>query len=217
MLVKMHHLLSEYGTFWNKRNRNSLYVGILFFILALYIQGGASRYSERSATRFVGDVFLDNLPTVNLNFIVVEGALFLTLAIIILLVVRPRYLIFSLKSMSILIVVRSFFVTLTHLGIYPNPIIFDNTFFDRLYLLFNLQGGYFFSGHVGTLFLMALIFWDEKFWRWTFLALSVLMGVVVLLAHIHYSIDVFAAPFMVYGIFRIAQELFPTDYKLIAG
>jgi hypothetical protein len=35
----------------------------------------------------------------------------------------------------------------------------------------------------------------------------------VLFAHVHYSIDVFASPFMTYGIFTIAKTLFPQDYK----
>ena len=36
------------------------------------------------------------------------------------------------------------------------------------------------------------IFWDEKLWRYVFLALAVVFGAAVLLAHVHYSIDVFA-------------------------
>ncbi len=38
---------------------------------------------------------------------------------------------------------------------------------------------------------------------------------VVLFAHVHYSIDVFAAPFMVYGIFAITAKFFKNDYFLI--
>jgi membrane-associated phospholipid phosphatase len=34
-------------------------------------------------------------------------------------------------------------------------------------------------------------------------------GASVLLAHVHYSIDVFAAPFIVYGVFVIAAKVFP--------
>jgi hypothetical protein len=47
------------------------------------------------------------------------------------------------------------------------------------------------------------------------LILSFVFAVAVLLAHIHYSIDVFAAPFMAYGIFKVSQYLFLRDYKLI--
>lgn len=62
---------------------------------------------------------------------------------------------------------------------------------------------------------MALIFWDNFRARFVLITLSFVFAVAVLLAHIHYSIDVLAAPFMAYGIFGIAKRLFPRDYKLI--
>ena len=64
---------------------------------------------------------------------------------------------------------------------------------------------------------MALIFWDDDFWRPFFLAAAVVFGASVLLAHVHYSIDVFAAPFIVYGIFAIAQRTFKKDYALMSS
>jgi membrane-associated phospholipid phosphatase len=61
-----------------------------------------------------------------------------------------------------------------------------------------------------------LIFWDNRFLRWLFLGLSIFFGASVLLAHVHYSIDVFAAPFIVYGMFVITKNLFPHDYAMIS-
>jgi membrane-associated phospholipid phosphatase len=107
------------------------------------------------------------------------------------------------------------FVSLTHVGIYPGNIDPGLGFFDGLYSYLNFQTGFFFSGHTGLPFFMALIFWDKFSARVVFLILSFVFAVAVLLAHIHYSIDVFAAPFMAYGIFKIACYLFPRDYELI--
>ena len=45
--------------------------------------------------------------------------------------------------------------------------------------------------------------------RYLFLFLTVFFGASVLLAHVHYSIDVFAAPFIVYGMYVITKKLFP--------
>ncbi len=64
---------------------------------------------------------------------------------------------------------------------------------------------------------MALIFWNDKFWRRIFLVLSFVFAASVLLSHVHYSIDVFAAPFITYGIFKIAAKFFPRDYSLLEG
>ncbi|MCX6787646.1 MAG: phosphatase PAP2-related protein [Candidatus Kaiserbacteria bacterium] len=176
----------------------------------------AFEYSLRSTSNHVGDLILDNLPVVNLNFIIIEGALtaiiFGTLFVVFL---RPRYLLFTLKAIALFIMVRALFISLTHVGIYPDHIVPGYGLFDGIYQYLNFETGLFFSGHTGLPFLMALIFWQTPLARYFFLALSCIGGVAVLLAHIHYSIDVFAAPFMTYSIFRIALYLFPHDHALI--
>ena len=46
-------------------------------------------------------------------------------------------------------------------------------------------------------------------------SLSVVFGIAVLFAHVHYTIDVLAAPYMAYGIFKMSQYFFAEDYKMI--
>ena len=212
-------LFREHIGFWTEERRKSLYAGILFLVLAFATQFIAGLYSTKSMTNFVGDVFLDNLPTVNLDYVIVDGAFLATLIGALLIITRPRYIIFSLKVVAFFMVTRSFFVSLTHIGIYPHEIILGTGVLDRFYMFLNLQqSGFFFSGHTGLAFLGALIFWQEKLWRYFFIAVSVLFGAAVLLAHVHYSIDVFAAPFMTYAIFKFAElELFKKDYAIIKG
>ena len=79
---------------------------------------------------------------------------------------------------------------------------------------FAFGGDLFFSGHTGLPFLMALIFWDNKYLRWIFILTSVMFATVVLLAHLHYSIDVLSAFFITYTIFHIALFLFKKDRRL---
>jgi membrane-associated phospholipid phosphatase len=64
---------------------------------------------------------------------------------------------------------------------------------------------------------MALIFWEDRRLRRIFLTLAVLFGLGVLFAHVHYSIDVFASPLIVYSIFAAARRLFPGDFHIISG
>ncbi len=209
-------IFKEHAGFWNKEKKESLWVSILFSVIALVVQNFAGQYSEKSATNIVGDLFLDNLPTVDLTRIVVDGAFFVTILAIVLLILKPKHIFFALKVIPLFIIIRSLFVTLTHLGIYPNQIVLGDSILDRIYLLLNMQDGFFFSGHTGLTFLLALIFWYEKPWRYFFFAISAIFGAVVLFAHIHYSIDVFAAPFITYGIFKFAElELFRKDYAIM--
>jgi len=211
--VQMIPLFREHVGFWTKERKKSLRVGILFLIVALFIQFVAHQYSEKSATSFVGDLFLDNLPVVDFSYIIVNGAFLAIIIGLFLIILKPRYLVFSLKVVSFFIVTRAFFVTLTHIGIYPSQITLGDSPIDQFYMFLNLQDGFFFSGHTGMPFLGALIFWNEKFWRYFFIAVSILFGTAALFAHVHYSIDVFAAPFMTYAIFKFAElELFKKDY-----
>lgn len=215
----MRDLFSHHRGFWSPQNKKSLYLGFLLLALALVVQVGAGRYSARRAlsANFVGDLFLDNLPAIDLNFVILQGALLVFVIASTLFILRPRYVLFGIKAVAIFLIVRSFFVDLTHVGIYPRYDFSPGGVGAGVYNFFNFNGSFFFSGHTGLPFLLALIFWREKFWRYFFLAVSVFFGVSVLLAHVHYSIDVFAAPFITYSIFRIAAWLFSRDYALSLG
>lgn len=210
-------LFAEHHGFWSERNKRSLYLGLALVLLSLFIQIRAGHYSARTAAgaNFVHDIFLDNLPVVNLDFMIVTAALVLWIFSVALLAVRPRALLFGLKAIALYTVFRAFFLSLTHVGIYPHQIDFDDSFGYNFYKLITFQGNYFFSGHTGFPFLMMLIFWDEKLLRYFFLVATFVFGASVLLAHVHYSIDVFAAPFIVYGIYRITQIFFKEDYRIL--
>lgn len=214
-----YRLYKEHKFFWNKEHLFSVVVSWLLLLLALFIQREADIYVSSLNGLAVSDVFLNFLPALDIDPIVVQGALLLTLLVILLLISKPKYLSFTTKAVAIFIIIRSFFITLTHLGANPNQLVLDtNNFGFNIYdLLFNSKNDFFFSGHTGLPFLMALIFWQEKFWRYLFLSVSFIFAVSVLILHIHYSIDVFAAPFITYSIFAISKFLFSKDYKLISA
>lgn len=203
--------------FWTPEKLRSLYLGALLIALAIVIQVSAGRYSSRHALLAPpqSDLFLDNLPVVDLSFFIVGGMIIFWIFSSLLLSTRPRYVLFGMKAIALLIIFRAFFMNLTREGIYPGGFLptSDNAGFGFYHLL-TFQGNLFFSGHTAFPFMMALIFWEEKFWRRFFLVATVFFGAIVLLSHVHYSIDVFAAPFIVYGIFRISERFFPGDHKI---
>jgi len=205
--------------FWTEERKRSFYLALLLLALALVIQVEAGSYSARRAVTasFASDLFLDNLPVWNLSFVIVQGAIIAAVLSIILFMSKPKYLIFGTKAVALFVIVRSFFLNLTHIGIYPHNDFGAHGIGSGLYKSITFNGNFFFSGHTGLVFLLALIFWREKLWRRLYLALCIFFAVTVLLAHVHYSIDVFAAPFITYGVFKIAERFFPKDYAIMNG
>lgn len=190
--------------------------GALFLFVSLIIQKIADNYLITLNEPPVRDIILDSIPNLNIDGFIIFSALLLSLIVLILALSKPKYINFGIKSVALFILTRSFFISLTHFGANPHQVIFDpSTPGYALYdLLYNTHNDFFFSGHTGLPFILALIFWPEKRLRYIFFCLSFIFGASVLFGHIHYSIDVFAAPFITYSIFILSKKLFKGDYDL---
>lgn len=196
----------------DKAYRSSVMLGGVFFMLSLVINYYASIFATERVSGAVTDVILSNLRVYDVDGVIVYGSLFIALLTIIQIVLKPKLLPFVLKSLALFIIIRSVFISLTHLGPF-----FPRVLIDQSKVLTGLGLGYaadlFFSGHTGLPFLGALIFWDNVKLRVTYLLGSIVLGASVLLSHLHYSIDVFAAFFITFTIFYIATKIFPRDWE----
>lgn len=190
----------------------SLFVAIFLFVLSLTLNYFASAYASSHAGPAVGDIILDNIPVFNLDEIFAYGPIIFWIIIAFFAFREPQKIPFVIKNIALFVVVRSVFVTLTHLGVSPADIPVDaqSNFIKRI----SYGGDLFFSGHTGLPFLMALIFWQNKRLRIFCLISAVFFGAVVLAVHQHYSIDVFAAFFITYSIFCLAEKFFKKDREL---
>ena len=209
MVKKIFH---KHKSYWSRQAfRRSVFLGFMFLATALVINSFADTYTTHHASNHVTDIILDNTRVYNVDFIFVEGITIFWAFIFLLQIREPKTLPFALKSVALFILIRSIFVSLTHLAIPP-----QHSFTDPGYLFkkFTSQDDLFFSSHTGAPFLFALIYWENKWLRAMFLLASVFFGTAVLLGHLHYSIDVFAAFFITYGIFDIARYFFRKDLAL---
>jgi hypothetical protein len=196
------------------RAMRSLATGWLWLILGLVIANRAGTYATAMAGPPVGDLILDHIPTLDLTTLHVTVAIGYWLCVVAWILAHPQAHAFTTRAFALLLVVRSFFISITHLGPPPNLLKVEGPFAE----LILFTGDLFFSGHVGAPFLLALIFWHKPAVRWTGLAASAFFAPVVLLAQVHYSIDVFGALPIVWAIFEGSCRLFPSDRaKLLAA
>ena len=214
LLKRIVKVITKHKNHWSdKKLIASSLTGILLFSASLFVNYFASDYATDKASSAVQDIFLSNFPVFNVDFIVNDMAIAFLIFFLLLIVIEPKRIPFVLKSWALFILIRSAFIVMTHLGPFPTQ-----SHIGRHDLLrsFNIGGDMFFSGHTGLPFLAALVFWDEKWIRYLFLAASVVFGASVILGHLHYSIDVFAAFFITYSIFHMSQRLFKKDYKFFS-
>lgn len=179
--------------------------------LSLVINYFAGTYATEKASNSVTDIVLDNIRVYDVDEIFVYGSYVLVACIIFASLFYPRRIPFIVKSIALFYIIRSAFVTLTHIAPFPTHTIIDPLSFMRF---FDFGGELFFSGHTGLPFLMALIFWDNRVIRLSFIGLSIFLAAIVLMGHLHYSIDVFSAFFITYAIYHIALQIFKRDKDL---
>jgi hypothetical protein len=189
----------------------SLLGACLLFLASLVVNFYASQYAYISKGNPVSDIVLDNIPVIQIDNSFVIGTILFVILVGGVILSNPKRVPFILKTMALFIVVRAFFVTLTHLG--PSPL---NTLSapSEIGRAFTSGADLFFSGHTGMPFLFALMYWFNKRLRIIFLVVSVIAAAGVLLGHVHYSIDVASAYFITYGIYIMATKTWTKDFEV---
>ena len=170
----------------------------IFVMISVAIALLAKAYADQFVGSPIPDLILDHIPQIDTSFFFYEGA-FMLVGVLLYIVMRvPRYIPFTLASIALMYLVRSLVMVTTHLPPAHAPSGAD----------------LFFSGHTALPFLLGLIFWEFTTARYFFFIASVIAGVSVLLSHVHYSIDVLAAPFITYAVFVLAKNIFKKEYDL---
>ena len=178
-------------------------VGIATLLSSFAVNNTISKYVDHVQGRAVGDLILDNIPIYDLNFIFFWAVLLFWAGNIVYRLIFPKEFAFILVSMSLFVIVRCFFIALTHLGPPETLLVIPD---ELSYYSFNAD--LFFSAHVGTPFFYALLTSVKKV-KWTAVTYSILMVFIVLMSHGHYSIDVFASFFIAHSLSVLMLKIKP--------
>ncbi|MEA2715028.1 MAG: hypothetical protein QOG91_56 [Candidatus Parcubacteria bacterium] len=203
----------------DRRFMISFGISLVFLILSLAANLLSGYYATERASNAVSDIVLSNIPVFDVDGIFVTGPIIFWLIIILICLNDPKKIPFWLKSVALFVFIRSAFVSLTHIGPFPDHVLVDSFSLIKSinFYIFSSGADLFFSAHTGLPYLMALLFWDNAPVRMFCLASSIFFGIVVLLGHLHYSIDVISAYFITYTIYHIARDVFPEDLRRFLG
>ena len=117
---------------------------------------------------------------------------------------EPKQILLAAQAYALLIIFRVGAMYLTPFAAPERILPLDDPFVQALGSGTVLTKDLFFSGHTATLFLIFLIE-KNKWLKLLFLFLTIAVAFCVLIQQVHYSIDVFAAPFFAYGSYKLLK------------
>jgi len=209
----MEQIIKNNKDFWtNSDDLAMAFVACLLLGFSLVINFYAGIYATIKASNPVTDIILDNIRVYDVDIIFIYGPVVLWAFVAMLCFGKPNRIPFVLKSIALFVFIRAIFITLTHIG----PSIEGNMldYSSRVIRDFTFGGDLFFSAHTGLPFLMALVFGRDKRLLSLFTITAIFFGIIVLMGHVHYSIDVLAAFFITYTIFHLAKFFFKKDWDM---
>ncbi len=128
----------------------------------------------------------------------------------------PDLLLLILWGYNLLTVLRMICIGLISLnppaGLIPLADPLTNLFYGTHYITHDL----FFSGHAATVCLIFFCLKRKADKYFTGLA-SLFIGLFLLIQHVHYTIDVLAAPIITYGVYRCARLLTRKEHRLLTN
>jgi hypothetical protein len=193
-------------TFRNNKFKIEFFITITLLVLILVTLSNFLNFIERRNGVILNDPVLNLFDPVDLTWLTF-GLIYVSLiAAIVFFSKKPQLLLLAFQSYILMIILRMIAMHLVSLNP-PEKMIPLN---DPLVEFFGtgqlLTKDLFFSGHTATLFLLFLLA-DLKSLKIFFLISTITLAISVLLQHVHYSIDVLAAPFFAYGSFKLIEKL----------
>ncbi len=188
-------------------NRKEFIFLVLLVIGVLYGITCFLSWNENRPGQVIDDVLLSAIPARDLSIFIgllTNGLIFGGLVV---LVLQPGTFRLTLLSLAIICSLRMFAMYIFPLdppiGIIPlRDLMLENTFYSNKVMVRDL----FFSGHTSNIFLVGLLLENKVFKKIVFVG-CFLVGCMVIIQHVHYTIDVVVAPFAAYLSFFIARTI----------
>lgn len=192
--------------FTNKRNRTEFIITVILLAVLMLSFSQFLQFIEKREGVSLPDPLLKAFNPLDLTWLTFT-LIYLSMILFLFSVRKePNKLLTALQAYGLMVIFRTIAMYLVPLEP-PNTILLLNDPFVQLFGKGEiLTKDLFFSGHTGTLFLLFLLA-ENKTYKIIFLISTITVGLAVLLQHVHYSIDVFIAPFVAYGAFRVVTNM----------
>lgn len=190
----------------NKLFRNQFLTALVFLTILLIILPKFLAYVETRHGTIINDPILNLFTPIDLTwliFIILYGTLGFALFY---LITKPMLLLIAITTYAIMIFFRIIAMYLLPL----DPPVLMIALYDPFVGLFEkgttLTRDLFFSGHTAIMFILYLVSKNKKI-KSFFLVATIAIAGLVLLQHVHYTVDVFVAFFAAFAAYSIAVKI----------
>jgi membrane-associated phospholipid phosphatase len=185
-------------------------ISICFFAITLTGFTFFLAYAETRAGYQMPDPFMNLLPAGDMSIFIFTLTYSAVLAGILLSARKPHTFLLALQLYTAMTILRAACMFLLPLEPPPGTIHLNDPFLEHTFYMGRPNyKDLFFSGHTATVFLFGLVM-SNKPLKYFFFTAAAIVGYCVIAQHVHYTIDVLAAPVMTTaGFYSVKRILRP--------
>ena len=190
----------------NKKSLTEFIITMIVLIVVLISFSQFLNFIEQREGVVLSDPILKAYNPIDLTWLTFT-LIYLSLFLFIITTInKPDRLLKAFQVYGLMVIFRTIAMYLTPFEAPETSLLLDDPFVQLFGQGEILTKDLFFSGHTGTLFLLFLLA-ENRPMKYIFLLFTLTVGTAVLLQHVHYSVDVFVAPFIAFGAYRIINNL----------
>ncbi len=190
----------------DKNNRVELIITLLLLAAVLISLTNFLNYVEARQGVVLSDPILNLFSPIDLTWLIFALIYISIVAAIAALLKNPKQLLFAIQLYTLMVAIRIAAMYLLPLDPPSTMIILNDPLVEFFGTGQTLTKDLFFSGHTATLFILFLVS-EKKMFKSVFLISTIAVALSVILQHVHYTIDVFAAVFFTYACYNLILKL----------
>ena len=195
-----------------KRNKIEFVFSLFLFFVVLTFLANFVNYVEARKGVVLPDPVLSLFKPIDVTWLIFALIYISIVVAIVTLSQNSQRLLFAVQLYTLMVAVRIVAMYLLPLEPPVSMIILKDPFVEFFGTGQTLTKDLFFSGHTATLFILFLVS-EKKIIKTIFLTSTIAVAIAVLLQHVHYSIDVFAAVFFTYACYCFLKVMKKLEYS----